>query len=288
MKSAVSAAALLSAVVVLAPMHARPAEAQSSWGPPNPQIDIAYVEPKNPDFRPFYDKLKKRQALEELQAFLAPLRLPRKLAVKTDECGGSGVHYQPGGPATICYEYIARIEQAAPDVKLRIGGQVFTKDDALIGAFVHVALHEVARAAFDILEIPVWGREEHAADRVAGFIMFQFGEQTAYQTLVGTSWFLSQSSAVQTGLPSGDFAYTRALDGETLQRFYNTLCIAYGGDSVKFAFVKKSLPERRANNCRWEYLQLQRSFRDTLLPYVDQDLLQKVRATNWLKREDAK
>jgi len=80
--------------------HARPAAAQSSWGPANPQIDIAYGEPKNPEFRPFYDRLKKRQVLEELQAFLAPLRLPRKLLVKTDECGGSGVHYKPGGAVT--------------------------------------------------------------------------------------------------------------------------------------------------------------------------------------------
>jgi len=75
----------------------------------------------------------------------------------------------------------------APDVKLQIGGQVFTRDDALIGSFVHVALSEMARAAFDVLEIPVWGREEHAADRVAGYLMFQFGEKVAYRTLMGTS-----------------------------------------------------------------------------------------------------
>src|SRR5437588_8677757 len=69
----------------------------SPWGPPNPQIEIAYVEPKNPALRPFYEKLKQRQVLEILQAFLAPLRLPRKLTITTDECGNAGAHYQPGG-----------------------------------------------------------------------------------------------------------------------------------------------------------------------------------------------
>jgi Putative metallopeptidase len=266
---------------------ARPSTSPS-WGPPNPQIDVAYVEPRDPRFRPIYDKLKQRQVLEELQSFLAPLRLPRKLQVKIDQCGGSGVHYKPGGPVVICYEYIAGLEQAAPGVRLQIGGQIFTQDDALIGSFVHVALSEVARAAFDVLEIPVWGREEHAADRVAGFLMFQFGESVAYRTLVGTSWFLSQSAVLSTGLPTGDFAYTRALDGEALQRFYNIVCVAYGGGGAKFAFLKKSLPEGRANNCRWEYLQLARSFNDTFMPHVDRELMKKVQATDWLKPDGGK
>jgi len=72
---------------------------------------------------------------------------------------------------------------------------------------VHAVLHEVARAAFDVLEIPVWGREEHAADRVAGYMMFQFGEKVAYRTLVGTAWFLVQSGVAGTRLPTGEFSY---------------------------------------------------------------------------------
>src|SRR5262249_57598588 len=115
--------------------------------------------------------------------------------------GGAGVHYKPGGAVTLCYEYIANLEEAAPDVKLTIGGQAFTKDDALIGSFVHLALSETARAVFDVLEIPVWGREEHAADRVAGFLMFQFGQKVAYRTLVRTSSFLSPSSPPLTPSP---------------------------------------------------------------------------------------
>src|SRR5262245_25908579 len=239
MKAIVAAIALLIAATATT-SHcalAQTATTSTSWGIPNLQIDIAYVEPKNPAFRPFYDKLRQREVLEILRAFLAPLRLPRKITVKTDECGSPGVHYRPGGPVTICYEYIANLERAAPDVRLRIGSQVFTKEDALVGAFVHLTLHETARAVFDVLEIPVWGREDHAADRVAGYLMFQFGEKVAYRTLVGTSWFLAQSSALRTGLPSGDFSYVRSLDGETLQRFYNALCIAYGGDPDNFSFV---------------------------------------------------
>jgi hypothetical protein len=280
MKSIATAAALL--------LAAGSACSAAALPPPNLQIDVAYVEPAEPALRPFYDKLRQRQVLEQLRSFLAPLKLPRKLTVKTDQCGNAGAHYKPGGPVVICYEYVANLERAAPDVTLRIGGQVFTKEDALVGAFVHVALHEVARAVFDVLEIPVWGREEHAADRVAGFLMFQFGPKIAFRTLVGSSWFLAQAASERTGLPSGDFSYTRSLDGETMQRFYNALCIALGGDPELFSFVRRSLPEGRADNCRWEYIQLQRSFNDAIMPHVDRELMRQVQAAEWLEPGQAK
>jgi hypothetical protein len=283
MKCIVSAAALVLAMACTAPALAQAPTLQPSAIAPNPQIEIAYVEPKNPAYRPIYDKLKRRQVLEDLRAFLSPLRLPRKIQVKVDQCGTASAHYQPGGPVVICYEYVDGLERTAPDVTLQIGGQPFTKDDALVGAFVHVVLHETARAVFDVLEIPVWGREDFAADRVAGYIMFQFGQKAAYRTLVGTSWFLAQSGVAISGLPSGDFSYVRGVQGDTLQRFYNTLCIALGGDPARFDFLKKTLPEGRAQVCAWEYVQLQRSFRDTFMPHVDTELLAKVQAVDWLR-----
>jgi hypothetical protein len=249
---------------------------------PNPQIEIGYVQPKNPDLRPIHDKLKKRRVLEDLRAFLSPLRLPRKIQVKLDQCGATTARYKPGGPVTICYEYVSAFEETAPEATIEIGGLPFTQEDALVGAFVHGVLHEVARAVFDVLEIPVWGGETHAADRVAGYIMFQFGEKAAYRTLVGTSWFMAQSGQMTSGMPSGDFSAIAREDSGMLQRFYNTLCIALGGDSEKFAFLTKTLPEERAKSCRADYLQLQQSFADTFMSHVDRELLKKVQATDWL------
>src|SRR5215467_5744672 len=83
--------------------------AQAPAVPPNPQIEIAYVEPATPDYRPIYERLKQRQVLEELRQFLSPLLLTRKVQVKVDQCGGMTSRYQPGGPVVICYEYVARI-----------------------------------------------------------------------------------------------------------------------------------------------------------------------------------
>jgi len=92
---------------------AAPAAAPAlDWG--NSQVDVAYAEPQDPQFRPIRDRLMRRQVLEQLRVFLSPLRLPRKLLVQTDQCNAERRPYQPGGPVTICYEYVAKVDQVAP------------------------------------------------------------------------------------------------------------------------------------------------------------------------------
>src|SRR5258707_11175900 len=164
MKSIVNTAAWC-AVIALA-VQATPAAAQIPADLKNDQIEINYVQPKNAAFRPIYDKLKQRQVLEQLRAFMAPLSLTRKLPVKIEECGKPSSRYEPGGAVTICYEYIAEIERLAPKEKTELG---VTREVAVAGAFVQSILHETALAVFDILQIPVWGREEDAADKLSGF-----------------------------------------------------------------------------------------------------------------------
>src|SRR5262245_51436103 len=77
----------------------------------NPQIDIEYVQPRNSALQPIRERLQKRLVLEQLKQFLAPLRLPQKLAVHFDQCGGPARAYKSPGPSSICYELIDQIEK---------------------------------------------------------------------------------------------------------------------------------------------------------------------------------
>ena len=124
------------------------------WG--NSQVDVVYAEPQNPQFLPIRDRLMRRQVLEQLRLFLSPLRLPRKLLVQIDQCNAEQRPYQPGGPVTICYEYVAKVDQIAPR-NAPAGG--LPRETMIVGAFIQAVLHDVAVATFDILELPVWGRE---------------------------------------------------------------------------------------------------------------------------------
>src|ERR1043166_9220150 len=87
------------------------ARAQGWLDMQNPQIEVSYVEPKSAVYRPIYEKLKSRQVLEELSAFMSPLSLTRKVPVKLEECGMPGTFFEPGGGGRLCYESVAAIER---------------------------------------------------------------------------------------------------------------------------------------------------------------------------------
>jgi hypothetical protein len=135
-----------------------------------------------------------------------------------------------------------------------------------------------------VLKVPIWGRESDAADRLAALIMMQFGEDTATTTIIGTAQLFQWSNKTWTGR---DFA---SVNSPEAQRFYNYLCTAYGADPISFDGLVQNgfLPESRAPRCRGEYEQIKRSFNLRIMPYIDPDLLIKVRSTQWLKPGDGK
>jgi Putative metallopeptidase len=281
MKCVMSLAAVIVALMPAAFVTGAAAQAPAPLR--TPQIEIAYVQPRNAAFQPIQERLKKRQVLEQLKQFLTPLRLPQKLTVQFDQCGAASRAYKPQAPATICYEMIEQIERvaikAAPDAREMV----------LVGTVVQAVLHEVAHAIFDILQVPVWGRSKDAADMLAAFIMLQFGEDVARQTILGTAVFWELSGKSWTG---SAFADTGSPEP---QRYFNYLCIAYGGAPKSFEHLAKAeegkkpiIPEDRAKRCSREYHQFRKAFDLRIMPYVDPDLLVQVRAKQWLLPSEGK
>jgi hypothetical protein len=245
----------------------------------NSQVEIVYGEPKDATLRPIYERLKKRQVLEDLQQFLSPLKFPRKLIVKLDQCGAATVRFQPGGPVTICYEYVEEIERLAYGP---------LRHDMIAGAFVQELLHEVAHGVFDVLKIPVWGRLSDAADNFAAFIMLQFGKEVAVRTVRGTHLFFGAIAIFGSDTSPADVRATAA------QRNSNTLCIAYGGDPDTFSDLVdvdvrfSPLPASRRPLCRIEYEALRKAFNQYIKPHVDEAKLAKVRSMDWLRPDDGR
>jgi hypothetical protein len=248
------------------------------------QVRISYETPSDPKFQPIYDALKRRQVLERLQRFLVPLRLPNVLTVKLAQCDAETKPYQPAGPVTICYELVQRIIDVTTQNTKDANEQTLITD----GTFVQAVLHELALAVFDVLQVPIWGRVDDAADRVAALIMIQFSDQVALTTIVGTAKFFEYSKRAWTGADFADLGSPEA------QRFYNYLCIAYGGDPRTFQFLAPRpgpsgvarLTENRAARCEGEYRQVQHAFDLRIMPFVDPQLLVKVRASQWLLTDE--
>jgi hypothetical protein len=257
------------------------------------KVDIAYKEPpkSKPEFQPIYARLQQKKVLEQLQQFLAPLKLKRNLEVMTADCQGSFyLPYKPQGPVTICYEFVQLIDAVADNRPWGIvGSSVVTRDMFTVGPFVQEVLHNVALAVFDIQEIPVWGNAEFAADNVAAFLMLQFGTDVAMKTVLGSAFFLNQ---LETAAARNALDYLGDIRPTMRQRYYNLLCVAFGGDPIKFAnFIPINRQELvtdlsidRANRCVWEYPPLKRAFITTILnPHVDPELQKQVLAMKWLE-----
>ncbi len=242
---------------------------------------MVYTEPQDPQFRPIRERLMRRQVLEQLRLFLSPLKLPRKLLVQLDQCNAERRPYQSGGPVTICYEYVAKVDRIAPRNQPADG---LPREMMIVGAFVQAVLHEVAIATFDILDIPVWGREADAADKLAGFIMVQFGKDVALKVMVGAAWFFDASERQWNG---SDFASEQSPEA---QRFYNYLCIAFGSDPASFKFLidQNLLPLDRAQRCNSEFYALRLAFAKEILPHVDQQLMKRVQSATWLMLDEPK
>ena len=255
--------ALASLLAAIAP---QPVYAQS-------QIDIAYEAPADAALRPIYDQLRQQGVLQELQLFMEPLRLPRKLTVKTAQCGPNPAPYAPGGPVVVCYE---ALDQVAKLVAQHSRDPAY-QQTLIYGAFIETVLHQMALAIFDTLGVPVWGREYDAADRLAALIMTQFGEDVMRTTIESTTQIFQWSDKTWTGR---DFASVASPDA---QRFYNYLCVAYAASPYDYGYLVRggTLPSERADRCDGEYQQIKKAFNLRIMPYVDPDLLVKARARRW-------
>ena len=76
--------------------------------------------------------------------------------------------------------------------------------------------------------------------------------------------------------------------GAPAQRFFNYICLAYGGEPEAFReFVDRGiLPKERAAHCPAEYRQVRHAFGKTILPHIDQNQMLRVRARRWLRPTD--
>ena len=63
-----------------------------------------------------------------------------------------------------------------------------TRQDAILGPVVDVFLHECGHAMFDLLKVPVFGREEDAADAFSAYIVLQFPKEDARRLLLGSAY----------------------------------------------------------------------------------------------------
>jgi hypothetical protein len=243
------------------------------------RILIEYVPPKNPDHQKIYETLKQHQVLEKLQQVFSPFKLPIDVTLKTVGCDGVDNAWYQRPTMTICYEYLDNIEKTAPKETTPAG---ITPQDAVIGQLFYVVGHEMGHAMFDLLNVPLFGRPEDAADQFAAYLMLKLGKDQARRLIGGAAYTYKDYVEVKkVAVPQTAFA---DVHGAPMQRLYNMLCMAYGADPKDFGDLidKGYLPAQRARSCHNEFGEVNFAFQQLILPQLDKDLTKKVLDQEWL------
>jgi hypothetical protein len=175
-----------------------PSVADSSASAPGAaenQIEIAYIAPSNSQLRPIYDRLRRDQILEELQQFLASLKLLGKLFLRTQQCDIVNAWYVPKeGIVNLCYEFVDLIERSVTGQTLPTG---LDPNDVIKATAIHTALHEVSHGIFEQRQVPVFGNEEIAADQLATFLLMKFDRDTTPRLVRGAAHFYQFLAQIQ-------------------------------------------------------------------------------------------
>ena len=249
------------------------------------RVDVEYVPPKSSAHDVLYKLVRERRVLEKIRDLLVPFRLPRRLLLKTEGCDGEINAWYDDGAITVCYEYLDWVWQSAPEQTTPAGAAPI---DALRGPVVQIILHEAGHAVFDLLNIPIFGREEDDADQFSAYIMLQMGKDETHRMiraamlqkgkeethrLIGGAAY-QYGSGVQS--ENQNVATKRFADvhGTTAQRFFNILCLAYGADEELFKDLVANgyLPKERADGCGDEYAHVDHAFKTLIGPYIDRKL----------------
>ncbi len=236
------------------------------------QVRYEYVSPKVPEHQAIHDQMKQGRALEHLQELLAPLRLPYPLTLKVAGCDGIKNAWYDDEVITVCYELLADILKNAPAQDLPIG---ISRADTLIGPVLDTFLHETGHAVFSMLQIPVLGREEDAADQFSAYIMLRLGKDEARRMILGAAYqYRVYMPGPQVTVPIGTFSDEHSLPA---QRAYSMVCLAYGADNKLFADIvdKGLLPQKRAQGCETEYEDVAFAMTKLISPHIDKRLARK-------------
>lgn len=112
--------------------------------------------------------------------------------------------------------------------------------------------HELGHALIDVLDLPVLGQEEDAADVLSVVLTDQLWEEEQARAVATASALFYLALASETA--PEDVAWW-GVHGPDLQRHYNTICLFYGANpDLRLDYAESfDLPADRAAGCPEEY-----------------------------------
>jgi Putative metallopeptidase len=216
-----------------------PAEARTAGGA---AFTVTYGPVEDPTFAQWQSDFRQMRFLEEIAAALNGMFiLPQPVAMRFEECGEPNAFYEPAERAIlVCFELVDELDQ------------IFARDDdadrAVNDALLFTILHEAGHALIDVLQLPVAGREEDAADQLAAIILVDGTPEGVVAAINGVRGLPEDAPELDESALAGEHSLTS-------QRYYNVLCLIYGSDPDTYIGWAEdgTLPLERAARCPAEY-----------------------------------
>jgi len=204
-----------------------------------------------------------QQAIEQVIANLNErVALPWDLVISFEDCEQPDAFYDPESrKLTLCYQLIDEYYDL-------FGRKIKDKsklDDAVRGAVASTFFHELGHGLVDAWKVPITGKEEDAVDQLSTLILIKHTKNGEQMALSGAISF-----KLYADLEKGEqkiYWDEHSLDE---QRFYDTICLIYGSNPEKYAYLVKdnTLPEERAELCREDYPKISTSWHQLLSAYI--------------------
>jgi len=243
----------------------------------------SYQVPEDPAYTTMYEELQGSQVLESLRSVLSFVRLPRTVRLVLVDCDGdANAYYDPDElTVSVCYEYVRELRKLAENPGRPAG---ISAESAVRSKLLEIFLHESAHALFDQLRIPIIGRQEEAADVLAGVVILHMRSRSARETIQGIIWMYAQEAKEER------VGRKKLADVHLLaeQRYYNWMCLAYGARPALFADLVRDnvLTAERAETCQDEYRRAAYAVTKLMGPYLDVGLRDKVLAHHFVPGSD--
>lgn len=209
-------------------------------------------------YQGYHDALREGDFALWIERLDEHLVLPEDITIVHTECGIENAYYIPDErTVTMCWELMDRIAYVMEDPQL-------SAEESALGVgsvWLFIILHELGHGLIDVLDVPVTGREEDAADDLATILLIDAGAPDAALT-AAVFWILTDDGRIS----EAKFADEHSLNA---QRFYAILCTVYGSAPEEYADVVEQgyLPYERAQRCPREYAQKDASWSRLLGPH---------------------
>ncbi|CAN5475772.1 DUF4344 domain-containing metallopeptidase [soil metagenome] len=189
------------------------------------------------------------------------MALPKDVYLNMDMCGEANAFYNSDtSEITICYELLDQYEREFKTIS-----KSPDKVDAMVeDTLVQTLFHELGHCLIDVWDMPATGREEDAVDQLATILMLD-GSKEGQDSAINAA--LEFEIASRTEKKANMIFWDEHSFSKT--RFYDMLCLVYGSNPEKNAFLigPSKLPEQRAGRCETEYKRAERAWLKLLAPY---------------------